>query len=96
MKLTKCCSCTQWLHILHTTPAATSGVVVPDTVTVLPAYRTNRMSRLDAIHRLPLVQEVVVLACGSVPGQVVAANPGGLGLWAATPTPSSMFGGPEM
>jgi len=31
--------------------AAASGVLVPGTVTVYPAYRTNRVSILDAIDQ---------------------------------------------
>ena len=51
MKPAELCSCGPVAAYSPHDAAAASGVLVPGTVTVYPAYRTNRVSILDAIDQ---------------------------------------------
>ena len=51
MKLAELCSCGPVAARSQHDAAATSGVLVPGTVTVYPAHRTNRVSILYAIDQ---------------------------------------------
>ncbi len=51
MKPAELCSCGPVAAYSPHDAAAASGVLVPGTVTLYPAYRTNRVSILDAIDQ---------------------------------------------
>ncbi len=78
VKPAELCSCGPVAARSQHDAAATSGVLVPGTVTVYPAHRTNRVSILDAINQ-PRASVAVgtalhLAASGPPPAQILASG----------------------